>query len=120
MGYYTNYKLEITGNPDKVDAFYEATKIKHRFRDKLLNYEERSEIEILHEMLEATFNSKFYNHEQFFLKLSSNDQNRDLLFTVDGEGEESGDIWKKYFKNGKMFVSQGRIVFDDFDESKLT
>lgn len=118
MGYYTNYRLSVTGDPNKVNAFRKAIKIKFGLKNKLFNDQERSDFEFLHNILENTYNGKFYDHERFFREVSA--KNQDLTFIVDGEGEEPGDIWKKYFKNGKMFASQGRIVFDDYDENKLT
>ena len=43
----------------------------------------------------------------------------DTLITIHGEGEESGDVWTAYFKNGKMQYEKAHIVVDGFDESKL-
>lgn len=43
----------------------------------------------------------------------------DWLFTLQGEGEESGDLWKCYFVNGKVQVSVPRIVYDEFDPTQL-
>jgi hypothetical protein len=43
----------------------------------------------------------------------------DVIFELSGEGEESGDIWKKYYVNGKIQKCKARIVFDEFDEKKL-
>jgi len=43
----------------------------------------------------------------------------EVLFLIDGEGEESGDIWKQWFKNGKSFYTKAKMVFEDFSESKL-
>lgn len=43
----------------------------------------------------------------------------DTVLVVSGEGEESGDIWKAYYKNGKEQMEKARIVIADFDESKL-
>lgn len=43
----------------------------------------------------------------------------EVLFTLHGEGEEAGDIWNKYFLNGKMQVAKARIEFDEFDPKKL-
>jgi hypothetical protein len=42
-----------------------------------------------------------------------------VLFTLHGEGEESGDIWDAYFLNGKMQKEKARIVIDPFDAKKL-
>ena len=43
----------------------------------------------------------------------------DVLFVVNGEGEESGDIWREYHKNGKVQRCKAKISFDNYDEEKL-
>ena len=97
MGYYTRYKLEV--DDDRVDehiigveyqAFYEGL-----FGDEV----------------------KWYQHEEDMKLYSS--ENPTVLFTLKGEGEESGDIWIAYHKAGKVQTCKAKIVFDDFDESKL-
>lgn len=59
----------------------------------------------------------WYEHEKDMRAMS--EKFADVLFTLRGEGEEGGDIWVKYFLNGKMQVAQAKFVIDDFDESKL-
>lgn len=44
---------------------------------------------------------------------------KDVLFTLTGYGEESGDAWRKYFMNGKMQMAKAVIAFQDFDVSQL-
>ncbi len=61
--------------------------------------------------------SKWYKHDSDMATLSNNFV--DVLFEVCGVGEDEGDLWKSYYKNGKLFTSNGKIVFEDFDESKL-
>ncbi len=60
---------------------------------------------------------KWYQHEEDMKLYSS--ENPTVLFTLKGEGEESGDIWIAYHKAGKVQTCKAKIVFDDFDESKL-
>lgn len=62
-------------------------------------------------------NCKWYSAEQDILAFSK--QYPNWLFQLDGEGEESGDIWRKYFVDGKMQDAKARTVYDDFDASKL-
>lgn len=44
----------------------------------------------------------------------------DVVIKISGEGEEAGDIWKAYFKNGKCQFTKAKLVFEDYDEGKLT
>lgn len=60
---------------------------------------------------------KWYSYEQEMREFSKSYPN--WLFQLDGEGEESGDIWRKYFVNGKMQDANARTVYDDFDADKL-
>lgn len=60
---------------------------------------------------------KWYDHEKDMRKLSKRFNN--VLFTLSGEGEESGDLWREYHLNGLMQRATAKIAFDDFDEAKL-
>ncbi len=61
--------------------------------------------------------AKWYNHEQDMRALSK--LYPEALFTLSACGEENGDIWKAYFKNGKMQHCTAIITFEEFDESKM-
>jgi hypothetical protein len=60
---------------------------------------------------------KWYDHESDIKAFSK--RFPDVVFTLHGEGEESGDIWVKYFKDGKMQKVEAQIVFAPFDEGQL-
>jgi hypothetical protein len=62
--------------------------------------------------------AKWYEYKDNMKEISK--QYKDVLFTVDGCGEESGDIWKAYFKNGKCKRSEPTIIFSEFNEDELT
>jgi hypothetical protein len=103
MGYYTNYELEIVGGHKDVieeivlsdeDTFYGIDA-------------DGSSIDSV----------KWYGHEEDFKTVSK--KYPELVFKLKGEGEEAGDVWIKYFKNGKMQSCPAKITFDEFDISKL-
>lgn len=61
--------------------------------------------------------TKWYEYKKDFVAFSS--RYPDIIFIVTRKGEESGDIEKSYFKNGRQWSTKAKIVFDEFDESKL-
>lgn len=98
MGYYTRYELEtVRGGDNETDYEEEVTdKVGYNpFGDE----------------------TKWYSFEKDMKKVSKKHPNS--LFELSGEGEESGDIWKAYFKNGKMQMCKAKITYDDFDEALL-
>lgn len=42
------------------------------------------------------------------------------LFTLEGAGEESGDLWRCYFYEGKTQMAQAVITYEMFDKTKLS
>lgn len=42
---------------------------------------------------------KWYGHQKDMAAYSK--ENPGVLFILDGDGEEAGDVWRKWFKNGK-------------------
>lgn len=109
MGYYTNFKLQVCpALPDDAafDEQFEA-QTGYQFDDTFDSSRE------------AYLNSvKWYDHEKDMKKLSK--EYPEHLFQLDGEGEEDGDIWRRYFKNGKMQDAEATVVYQPFDESKLS
>lgn len=110
MGYSTRYSLEVDPKfNEEFENFCESSDLeckpyeKPNFWSALINGE-----------MDAC---KWYDHEQHMVELSK--KFPEILFTLTGVGEEGGDLWKKYFKGGKMQVALAKIVYDEFDESKL-
>lgn len=103
MGYYTNFELSFTN----------------------LDCSEAELIADLDEVTGYTWSDSFYLGSAKWY--GSNDNMReiskkhpDTLFMLSAEGEEQGDLWKAYFKNGKMQMCAAIITFAPFDETKLT
>ncbi len=101
MGCYTTYTLSTTQGYDNQEEIEEKLQ------------------EISGYSIEFGWNDscKWYEHEKHMKELSK--IYPETTFLLEGEGEESEDIWRKYFKNGKKQVCKARIVFPAFDESKL-
>ncbi|MBG9520248.1 MULTISPECIES: hypothetical protein [Bacillus cereus group] len=62
--------------------------------------------------------TKWYNHETEMSAISR--LYPDVIFELSGEGEGSGDLWRDYYKNGKIQRCPAKITYDEYDESKLT
>lgn len=99
MGYYTNYKLGMTPDLPEVRGVIE------------------DDDDLAYAIGEDADSCKWYDHESDMRSLSK--RFPDILFTLTGEGEEAGDLWRKYFKAGKMQSCPAQISYEPYDESKL-
>lgn len=99
MGYYTQHTLTVSDN----DIMEHCERI-----ERLSGYSELFEGE----------SCKWYDHENNMRSYSKDHPK--VLFTLEGEGEESGDIWKEYYKDGKMQRCKAKIMFDAFDEAQMS
>jgi hypothetical protein len=101
MGYYTDFELSVhEGDPD---------------REKVA--ERLSELSTYEWDTDFFLNAKWYEFNLDMTKLS--EEFPDVIFCLDGNGEENGDIWRAYYKNGKAQMCKAEITFEQFDESKL-
>lgn len=96
MGYYTRFDLS-DNRPEIIQALGEVS----GYGEEIDNFSEL----------------KWYTCEADMIKVSK--MFPDELITVHGEGEESGDIWSRYAKNGKIQFEKATIVVAPFDECKL-
>jgi hypothetical protein len=101
MGYYTRYGLEY--EPKRLG---EDQAIQQRM-EKLWDGEYNPFDEAC----------KWYGNEGDMKKLSL--EFPTVLFTLSGEGEEAGDIWKKYFRNGKIQIANAKITVAEFNPKEL-
>lgn len=67
---------------------------------------------------ETKNSTKWYEHNENMLDISK--EYPEWLFILSGAGEENGDLWKKYYLNGKVQVAKAIINYDDFDINKLS
>lgn len=87
-------------------------------QDDILDYLETHEVQsycCIMDFLEEP--CPWYDHEEHMKNLSERFPN--VLFTLGGVGEKRGDIWRKYFKGGKVQTVRAEISYEPFDEAKL-
>ena len=94
MGYATTYKL-------KWSPLSEASTVpQYELDDQISSYirgEQQKNDEFMYGVTpdgETSDSCKWYEHEEDLKPLSK--KFPDVMFTLFGEGEESGDIWRKY------------------------
>lgn len=115
MGYYTYYELDYTGEIEVPAALIEeASKYGAKISPLVDHVEGITQVVGYNPFTDQT---KWYDHEKDMKTYSQ--KYPEVLFILSGEGEESGDIWRKYFKNGRVQTCKAKITFDEFDESKL-
>ena len=109
MGYYTRYKLTL----------HEPSSFVGREEELIAGFRKAcdgAEFALTEHgnSYEAT---KWYSHDEDLRKFSR--MYPDVVFKLTGEGEESGDQWCLYVKNGRSQMCQAKITYDDYDEQKL-
>lgn len=98
MGYYTRFKLEVVSGGDYETDYEEVV-------SEQVDYNPFSD------------ETKWYSFEKDMKEVSR--QHPKVVFELSGEGEEAGDLWKAYFKDGKMQMCKARIEYDNFDEAQM-
>ena len=129
MGYYTYFTLGVhkkkydVNCPEVTVDFeiekkvaVELAKIIYEIGDKpeerdvkyLAAVEEHGIYEVLNDSM------KWYDHEDDMCKLSA--MFPDLYFTLEGDGEECDDFWRKLFHGGQCIgCVDGEIYYPEFD-----
>lgn len=107
MGYVTRYELKAQYHGA---ATPQAAILK-------LTHENEEAASVLAADGNSEESGKWYSHEEDLLAFSR--EHPHLLFTLNGWGEEPGDIWVKYFHNGKVQKEQASLTLAGFDPDKL-
>lgn len=109
MGYYTNFELSVDQDEEAVREFLssEDGNLTGGYLSSWLEYWSGS----------WSANGKWYEHSEDMKFLST--RFPDVLFTLTGDGEETGDLWAKYYKGGKEQIAKAEITYEEFDEQKL-
>ena len=122
MGYYTRFELNTKGNKYPINeiAMYMKKKNKesnwfYPFKYDIDDYlfdESKSDFEF-----GLSEEAKWYDSDEEMKELSK--QFPETVFCLYGDGEESGDTWYQYFKNGKSQYCPAKITYNEYDENKL-
>lgn len=121
IGYVTRYELDIydnNGKPVNQHIIRDIGSMKN-IEDECLDYAEM--VDIFNELksddnlygIASEERCKWYEHTDEMKKFSR--KHPDFVFALHGEGEETDDIWTKYFHNGKLQVCIPQLVWPDFD-----
>jgi len=113
MGYNTRFKAGVSGEGPVLERFYRDAENDKRFGD--------------YDVPLSDFNSQYYVFDGKECKWYSwNDDLKglskeypNLLFTLEGEGEEPGDLWKAWARNGKSVTVDAKITYPEPDLDKV-
>ena len=107
MGYYTNYKLTVLQGEREIDSA-----ILPSFDTRKMYFDSFS----VQDLIENNADScKWYEHDEEMIELSK--EYPDYLFVLDGDGEETGDVWREFYKNGKTYEWKAVIKRPNYNGS---
>jgi hypothetical protein len=110
MGYYTQFSFEY--EPWKNCSDEEYKRFEEYIQEKNIDggYASLSEVD-------EWDSCKWYEHTSEMKAISAKFPH--VLMILGGKGEEPGDIWKKYYLNGKVQIALAEIVIPAFSEKLL-
>lgn len=111
MGYNTKFDLKINTKINKEQELQITNFLSNKIMGESAKISDHWDDYLEEEM-------KWYDYEKDMIELSI--LFPDIVFELSGEGADSDDIWKQYFKSGKSQTCNAIISFDEFDETKLT
>lgn len=105
MGYYTDYNL-TTENDEKYTEYQMVSAL----LDINSDLGDPSNTFSFGEIF-GWDSLKWYGHEKDLIELSK--RFPEVLFTLEGHGEEKEDIWREYYRNGQIQWAPAQIIFDE-------
>ncbi len=98
MGYYTEYRLHIIDDDLELINHHKGISNITKFNPFISD-------------------CKWYGNDSHMIEYSI--IYPEFTFILDGTGEDPNDRWKSYYKNGKLFTTYAKIIFEEYNESKL-
>lgn len=102
MGYYTRFELEFSPQDNEIETQIIEDQSKTLYGGESDPFDD---------------SCKWYEHEEEMRAFSKRFPKK--MFVLKGEGEEAGDVWIKYFQDGKMQACKAELVFPEFDARKM-
>lgn len=115
MGYYTYFQLEVEGGPAEQHCPTCGHVGEWEWKDLIAKFlGSKYNCEIYDPFEESC---KWYEYEADMIEFSK--LYPDYIFIIEGDGEETDDRWRAYFKDGKSRRDEMIMRFPDFDPSTL-
>ena len=103
MGYYTRYEIDVVKGDTSLIV-------------DLREFSENAKYAI-NDSGDSEDSCKWYKHQDDLKRFSL--LHPEALFKLSGEGEENGDMWHEYYRNGKMQLCKAKIIYDEFNADLL-
>lgn len=103
MGYYTKFEIEVDPGRENIIIM----------KDTLVCGDYTLDAFMSHDVIEM----KWYDHDDDMRNFSRLFPT--AVITLTGFGEESKDIWRSYYSDGKCHEAKTEIVYEKFDKEKL-
>jgi hypothetical protein len=103
MGYYTQHKLKVIDGSNEL-----IEELRADCREASYALENNGD---------CAEDCKWYEHESDMISFSK--KHPSALFMLSGEGEENGDAWREYYRNGLRQVCKGEIIYPKFNPELL-
>jgi hypothetical protein len=113
MGYATTYELTVGPFDTEDEAEFFEFKIQKQIKDIEFGSSVGPNLGRGHFVTLETDKIKWYEWRSDLLQLSS--KFPAVTIDVEGDGEESGDMWKARFRNGEFEKVKVKFTFPDFE-----